>query len=60
MSIKQKSTICGKDNSLDHEIATDFVMISRCLWELNASSIGSSLICVAEMQIVPISFSLRL
>lgn len=35
-------------------------MISRCLCELNAYSIGLSLICMAEMQVVPIFSSLGL
>lgn len=35
-------------------------MISRCLCELNAYSIGSSLIGMAEMQVVPIFSSLGL
>lgn len=35
-------------------------MISRCLFELNAYSIGLSLICMAEMQVVPIFSSLGL
>lgn len=35
-------------------------MISRCLRELNAYSIGLSLICMAEMQVVPIFSTLGL
>lgn len=35
-------------------------MISRCLCELNAYSIGLSLICTAEIQVVPIFSSLGL